>query len=519
MKNRLYLLFTGILCIQLLYAQEIAPSIDWQKVYGGSNTDFMRDFIAIPDGYVVVGYSGSTDGNLPPEVGGYYDAWMMKLDAAGNIIWSKTFGGSENDVFESVVPSNDGGYVVFGVTASVDGDLNTPIGSNDFWVTKIDSNGNLIWSSVFGGTAAENAYDIIALQDGNYLAVGSTNSIDGDAISSHGPAEVSDILVVKVNGSGGKIWSKCYGGTLGESGHEALETTYAKIIIVGYASSSNGDVTEVKGAMDAWVIKIDGDDGALYWETTIGRWNNDIAESICKTPEGDFLVAGRSNSSFPGNHGEIDVFVSRLTALGEIKYTKVFGGNNNDGAEKIFADNDGNYIVTGFTESITSGDVSGKHKGTDVWMFNMDLAGHILWQHCYGGNRNEKAYESTVLADGSIVFLAQTNSFNGDVGYNLGDYDAWLVKTEPTAMRMQQPVVEEIIISPNPSSYMLNICGNYGDIKTITIYTAQGKQVWYSQTSEAQVKIPVFNLPAGMYYVQISACNHKTIIKQIIIEH
>ena len=50
--------------------------------------------------------------------------------------------------------------------------------------------------------------------------------------------------------------------------------------------------------MDAWVIKIDGDDGALYWQTTIGRWNNDIAESICKTPGGDFLVAGRSNSSF-----------------------------------------------------------------------------------------------------------------------------------------------------------------------------------------------------------------------------
>ncbi|MER3328675.1 MAG: choice-of-anchor D domain-containing protein, partial [Candidatus Kapaibacterium sp.] len=167
----------------LLIKLDSKGKIQWSKVYGGSQNDFVNEVIQTLDkGFIIVGHSQSNDKDLEKASNkGNQDYWILKLTSNGDIEWSKTYGGTKEDMAESVIQTSDAGYIVAGSTTSLNGDLgNIKRGEKDYWIIKLDSKGALTWSKTYGGTLKEEVASIILTSDAGYIVAGNSTSTDWD---------------------------------------------------------------------------------------------------------------------------------------------------------------------------------------------------------------------------------------------------------------------------------------------------------------------------------------------------
>lgn len=233
---------------------DAAGALQWSKCFGGSKNEELVDIEILNNNIYLAGYANSVDGDIPPNQKNY-DVWLLALDANGNRMFSKIYGGSQNDVSYSITKGNDGTVTLAGYTTSNDGDVTGAKGSQDFWILNISSRGNLNWQKTLGGTDAEYANSVIADKDGGYIAGGISYSADGDVDSSRGDG---DYWVVKLNATGTVQWKKNLGG----SGNDHLRqiiyfTPNDEYYLVGDAESGDGDATAPgRGENDFWIIKL-----------------------------------------------------------------------------------------------------------------------------------------------------------------------------------------------------------------------------------------------------------------------
>lgn len=284
----------------------------WQKTYGGSSLDAATSIMETSDGgFVIGGYTQSIDGDVTGHHSpGKYDAWVVKISSTGVLQWQRALGGENYDNAGTVKQTADGGYIVTAYTTSGGGDLSGSIGNGDYWVVKLDNAGILQWQKVFGGTDWDAPNDVIQLADGNYLVAGFAQSVDGDITNNHGQ---KDAWLVKLDNSGNKLWSKCFGGTCTESATGISQTTDGNYIMVGFTNSNDGDVSGLHGtpcaivggtfAPDYWAVKID-QNGNILWQKTMGGTSLDQANCIRQTSDGGYIVAGFVS----GNSGDVTGF-------------------------------------------------------------------------------------------------------------------------------------------------------------------------------------------------------------------
>ncbi|MGZ4041517.1 MAG: T9SS type A sorting domain-containing protein, partial [Bacteroidia bacterium] len=183
--------------------------IQWQKTYGGSNDDWAWSIQQTTDnGYIVAGASNSNNGDVTGHHGSvsYGDCWVFKTDSLGNLLWEKSIGGSFNEDFKSVQQTSDGGYILAGSTQSSDGDVTGFKGATDIWVAKLDANGNLVGKRTFGGSDSDQGYSVKQTNDKGFIVTGCTNSSDGDVTNKRGTASYSDYWVVKIDTMGAIEW-------------------------------------------------------------------------------------------------------------------------------------------------------------------------------------------------------------------------------------------------------------------------------------------------------------------------
>ncbi|WP_353777130.1 hypothetical protein [Winogradskyella sp. 3972H.M.0a.05] len=226
--------------------------LQWRRYFGGTNNDRSFSVVQANDGgYVIAGFSESTDFDITGNQGSY-DYWVIKLDIEGNLVWQKTLGGSGIDQSRSIVRTNDNGYIIAGNSFSSDGDVDNNKGSSDFWLAKINDNGNVVWKKNYGGSDFDFASSIRKGQTG-YIVSGYTKSLDGDLTNNKGD---NDYWVIKINESGDLLWQKNYGGSGLDLAHDAIEMTDRSIILVGDTESLDGDIIENKGLKDALIVKV-----------------------------------------------------------------------------------------------------------------------------------------------------------------------------------------------------------------------------------------------------------------------
>ena len=485
-------------------------TIQWQKTLGGTGYDYAWSIQPTTDGgYIVAGYTTSTDGDVTGNHGGN-DYWVVKLNPSGTIQWQKTLGGTGDDGAYSIQPTPDGGYIVAGATTSTDGDVTGNHGGNDYWVVKLNPSGTIEWQKTLGGTGYDEARSIQPTTDGGYIVAGRTYSIDGDVTGNHGGG---DYWVVKLNPSGTIQWQKTLGGTGNDYAWSIQPTTDGGYIVAGSTYSNDGDVTGYQGSFDYWVVKLN-PSGTIEWQKTLGGTGSDVAHSIQPTTDGGYIVAGRTystNGDVTGNHGSYDYWVVKLNPSGTIQWQKTIGGTGEDNAYSIQPTTDGGYIVAGYTWS-TDGDVTGNHGGSDSWVVKLNPSGAIQWQKTIGGTGGDLAYSIQPTTDGGYIVAGITASNDGDVTGNQGGGDYWVVKLGPDGLATSGFVKNNINTYPNPACTILNLqVANNTSINKIIITDLTGKIV--KEQTQNTTTINVENLAQGMYILEAYSGEQKMVSK------
>ena len=426
-----YLGFALFLVSTPLLAQ---PAIQWQQSYGGSAASYTYKNTPTNDGgYIMVGETKAHDGdvtNHTVDTTAYaynFDIWVVKTDAMGLLQWQTCLGGRGYDCGSSIIQTSDGGYMVSGVTASVDGQVTGNRGPYDAWLVKLDNVGNLQWQKCYGGTAYDKAEDVKQTADGGYIVAATTGSNDGDVSGNHGSY---DVWILKIDAVGTIQWQKCYGGTNNESFFSAnLQGGNAQRVLVQITNdgayifttsttSNDGDVIGHHGIAgsitinsvgyfngDFWVVKLD-TVGTIQWQKSLGGTNPEYPFSIVQSSDGGYAIAGATLS----NDGDVtihhaiapnqpyDVWVVKLDNSGMLQWQKDMGGSRNDEAFSVSETSDGGYFVTGKTES-SDGDVAGQilSGAYHCWAVKTDNLGTIQWQKCL--NHNVVGYSSFQTPD------------------------------------------------------------------------------------------------------------------------
>jgi hypothetical protein len=173
--------------------------IEWQKCLGGTSDDYAYCIQQTSDGgFIVAGYTKSNDGDVSGNHGGGSDYWVVKLNSIGDIEWQKCLGGTDWDKANSIQQTSDGGFIVAGYTDSNNGNVSGYHGLGDAWIVKLNSTGDILWQKCLGGTNWDFANSIQQTNDGGFIVAGGTRSNDGDVSGYHGVGG-GDFWVVKLN--------------------------------------------------------------------------------------------------------------------------------------------------------------------------------------------------------------------------------------------------------------------------------------------------------------------------------
>ena len=207
-----------------------APKVLWQKTCGGAEDDGVVALTALPDGgLAAAGWTASKGA-------GSADAWVLRLDAAGNLVWDRTFGAAVEDTAAALIVLADGGLAVAGITES------KGAGGLDVWVLRLDAAGNLLWDRTFGGADWDAAQALTALPDGGFALAGWTRSKGAGA---------GDAWVLGLDATGGLVWERTFGG----SGHD--EALWVTALPDGGLAGAGWTTAKGAGGADAWVIRLE----------------------------------------------------------------------------------------------------------------------------------------------------------------------------------------------------------------------------------------------------------------------
>jgi hypothetical protein len=348
----------------------------WARHYGGSSLDYLRAVRSTTDrGFILAGYSASDDKGSP--LFGHYDGWVVRTDSNGTPLWQRSFGGTFFDGFMDVEPLRDGGYILGGSSVSQPGTGNktsAALGDYDFWVVRIDQQGEKLWEQSFGGSTADFLYDVQPMPDGGFALIGASRSgVDGNKSATNNGNY--DLWVVRLDPAGNKIWDRGFGGSLYDEGREAVVTADGGLLLAGTSHSppSGNKESENFGAADYWLVRLDAA-GNKLWERTFGGTDADIVQGLRQTPDGNVLVAGDS-SSLPGpgkrspHYGFSDYWVLQLNSAGALLWEQSLGGAQNDSPRVANRTQDGAFFAAGSSISPPSGVKAAPLYGNnDFWL-------------------------------------------------------------------------------------------------------------------------------------------------------
>ncbi len=274
--------------------------IQWQKSYGGGTGADKANCIRQTNdgGYILTGETSSNDG----DVSGYHgseDFWVLKLSNTGAIEWQKSLGGSGIDAAYCIQQTTDGGYIVAGLMSSNDGDITLHHGFFDYWVVKLSAAGDLQWQKSLGGSDSDWGRSIWQTSDGGYVVSGETSSSDGDVMLNDGGI---DCWVVKLNEAGEIQWQKTFGGTNRETCRFINQTSDGGYVVTGYTQSNDGDVSGFHGGVvDFWVVKLSPESSPTSSPIALPLeiFPNPASQSISiKTPPSPAVVSLEAGEAF-----------------------------------------------------------------------------------------------------------------------------------------------------------------------------------------------------------------------------
>lgn len=287
--------------------------ISWKKILGGSSSDGLYAHIAlVSDGYVITSNAASIDGDVSNNKGST-DVWVVKLNFNGEKAWDRSYGGSLTEDVSDVIATAEGGFTILATSLSSNGDVPSNQGQLDLWVLRLDAAGNKLWSKTIGGSNIEEAGGVAPTVDGGWIVTSSSSSTNGDFAAGYGD---NDIWVFKLNASGSIVWKKNFGGSKADLiSPSAIQGSFdGHYLIAGMTASKDGDITQAQpGGFDFFVLKLT-DAGNKLGFKCFGGNSTDWYPTLAPSNDCSFVLAGTSesnNGDIPGNFGSGDMFIMR----------------------------------------------------------------------------------------------------------------------------------------------------------------------------------------------------------------
>jgi hypothetical protein len=409
--------FAGVLVLVLSWVVAAQPpDIEWGRILGGSGIDWGSEVQQTEDGgYVIVGNTRSFGA-------GYYDIWLVRTDADGDTLWTRTFGGGALDQYAAIELTNDGGFIIAGQTQSF-GE-----GYADYWLVKTDSLGNWEWDRTYGGNSFDQCYSVQQTFDGGYILAGVTWSFGAGA---------SDCWLVKTDADGDTIWTRTFGGVFDDYCVGAIQVADS-----GYVLIINGDYED----QGVWMVKYD-PQGQFQSRQLLA--DTVICSSFRATSDGGYIFAGDSSS---WGCEDYDFWLMKTDQLGNPYWSRTYRGYYPDVCYDVTEARDGGYVMVGYTEFSGS-------RYREFQMMKAGVNGDSLWSFAFGGSGSEECKSIQQTRDGGYI-LAGERWTSGDANLLVVKFESECADWTPMAPRVTinmigndirlswQPVTESVAGCP-----------------------------------------------------------------------
>lgn len=430
-----------------VYKIDPSGNVAWNETFGGVIDEYANALQQTSDGgLVIVGTCGSFGV-------GIHDYWVIRMDAAGNVLWQQNYGGMHHNHAFAIQETSDNGFIIVGETTSFGA------GNRDAWVVRLDSGGNVLWETVIGQTGWDIARGVVETGSGDFVFVGYTSSFG---------AGNWDVWAVKLNSSGAILWQKTYGGSGDDLGWAVKATDDGGVIAAGEAASFSGNA-------DFWILKL-APDGSINWQKRYGGAGRDIARALVRSSDGGYLAAGETNS-FGG--GGKDYWLVKLAADGAVLWQRAYGGPGDEIAFSVREISDG-IAIAGSSASFGAG-------ATDAWLLKLDAQGQIA-----GCNL---VTTTNAIAANTAVTGANSNALSQTTAATVGPSTA---TTEPRVASQA-----EQCDAPGPCFLDLSASYNGAQLSlTYNLYTGPETVTWQNlaRVSGNWISLWSTSLPADFAY-------------------
>ena len=444
--------------------------LEFQQNFGGTNSEIVKNSRQTADGgYIIAGHTLSDDIQVSDNYGGV-DYWLVKTDAQGNIQWEQNYGGSSTDLGQTIIQTDDEGYLFLGGALSNDRDVTAPKGSFDIWLLRLNANGDVVFDRSYGGTGNDRPSWMEATSDGGYVICATTSSDNGDVNENKG---VTDVLVLKLDANLNVQWSKTVGGSSEDFANHIQQTSDGGYVVTGGTFSIDGDINGNNGDMEVLVFKLDAN-GNLMWLQTLGGSGLEWGNSIIETSNGDIMVTGATDSSdgdFPENAGFRDLWLARFNSAGVLLWRQIYGGLKDDMGSALLETPNNGFLVAGHAE-VPDGDVSNNNGILDIWLLNTAEDGSLIRDYNYGGSMTEMTEDMQFTNDGGLLISGFSESNDFDLNDNKGQADYWILKFAPLGSGLITPNLGEDEFFCNPQNVFLN--GQINGCNTCTYLWSDG---------------------------------------------
>ncbi|MBI3511674.1 MAG: T9SS type A sorting domain-containing protein [Bacteroidetes bacterium] len=460
------------LVVLFLFFSEYFPAqnVFFETYFGSGLPDCGRDLRQYSDSTIYeAGYTTDT-------IAHHTDVRLCKTDRFGNMLWTRTYGGSLDDDASGIEISSDGNLLMCGETYTTSNGI-------DALLMKVDTSGNILWQRNYGGPLNECINRMTVLADGKIAMTGFVS----DAFSSN------DIYVLVVDANGNYVWSANVGGMFNDVGHSICALPDSGFVVFGDTKRSAMADYNIEGVRFQ-------NGGNILWDSTYS-YNDTLADgcqNVILLSDGNLLLFGESQST---PFSWFDFLLHKIDLNGNTIWFRKQGGNLPDAAFSVCEVADG-FIGTGYSQSYSPGP-------NNIIVFKTDTAGNLLWANPYGGPGIDIGYE-IIPALGGGFFIGGTGNISGDDQFGLLHVDngGWA--------GVEERSVSAIKIFPDPSGGNFSIIAPGKDLR-VEIFSADGNLIFFEQTENSQglMNIRKEFIP-GIYFVRVND-GDEIVVKKLIV--
>ncbi|MFX1475125.1 MAG: hypothetical protein ACFFCO_06600 [Promethearchaeota archaeon] len=357
--------------------QRQTETTPWNTSFGGASYDRGFSIIEASNGDLII--AGETESYGA----GQSDAYLLRVDQNGTLLWNTSFGGPRADSARAVIETSGGDLVIAGsIELSRD--------NHDYWIIRVNATGHHIWNQSYGGPDIDYGRAIIECSDSGFAVAGQSRSYPTGLIG-------ENFWLLRLDTDGTLLWNSSIGGTGYDACNTLLEVSTGGFLLTGYTTSYGS------GMEDIWVLRVD-PTGQPVWNCSVGGTGTDYAWSAIERSDGNFAVIGTTRVSSVDN----DILLAIIDANGNLLTSQQFGSSaNNEYGYSIVETSSGTFTLLGRTNGLGAG-------GYDAYLIHTDQNGLVLWETTLGGAANDTGYAFIACSWGGYAITGETESYGSN---------------------------------------------------------------------------------------------------------